>query len=127
VIEIENAFQEWSLAMKLSRRAALFAGTVGIATALAAQSFAQINRDHAKVAANEAQAIAIAEKASLPLIGGEDKLAIARPFRATGHGDIWLVISQPVPDPKTPAAPKRSVVIQLSSETGEILDISTAE
>ena len=113
--------------MKLSRRAALFAGTVGIATALGTPSFAQINRDRAKVAPNEAAAIAIAEKASLPLIGGEDILAIARPYRATGHGDIWLVISQPVPDPKTPSAPKRSVVIQLSSETGEILDISTAE
>ena len=113
--------------MKLSRRAALLVGPVGIATVLGGQSFAQINRDRAKVAANEAQAIALAEKASLPLIGGEDKLAIARPFKATGHGDIWLVISQPVPDPKAPAAPKRSVVVQLSAESGEILDISTAE
>ena len=113
--------------MKLSRRAALGAVTLSIATALTAQSFAQINRDRAKVAGNEAQAIALAEKASLPLIGGEDKLAIARPFKATGHGDIWLVISQPVPDPKAPAAPKRSVVVQLSAETGEILDISTAD
>jgi hypothetical protein len=113
--------------MKVSRRAALFAVTSSVATALGAQSFAQINRDRAKVAGNEAQAIALAEKAALPLIGGEDKLAIARPFKATGHGDIWLVISQPVPDPKTPAAPKRSVVVQLSAETGEILDLSTAE
>ena len=113
--------------MKLSRRAALFAGTVGIASAFGEQSFAQINRDRAKVAGNEAQAIALAEKAAIPLVGGEDKLAAARPFKATGHGDIWLVISQPVPDPKTPSAPKRSVVVQLSAETGEILDISTAE
>ena len=51
---------------------------------------AQINAEKAKVAPDEKAAIALAEKASLPLIGGEGKLAIARPFRATGHGDIWL-------------------------------------
>jgi len=113
--------------MKLTRRAALGAVTLSVATAAGTQSFGQINRDRAKVAGNEAQAIALAEKAAIPLVGGEDKLAAARPFRATGHGDIWLVISQPVPDPKAPAAPKRSVVVQLSAETGEILDISTAE
>jgi hypothetical protein len=61
------------------------------------------------------------------LIGGADKLAAARPFRATGHGDIWLVISQPVPDPKNPSAHKRAVVVQLSAASGEILDIDTAE
>jgi len=112
--------------MKVSGRVAIFAAALSAATIFGAQSFAQINAEHAKVAPDEKAAIALAEKASLPLIGGEDKLAIARPFRATGHGDIWLVISQPVPDPKAPAH-KRSVVVQLSAMTGEILDVSTAD
>jgi hypothetical protein len=113
--------------MKVPGRVALFAAALSASTAFGAPSFAQINTERAKVAPDEKAAIALAEKASLPLIGGEDKLAIARPFRATGHGDIWLVISQPVPDPKAPSAAKRSVVVQLSAETGEILDISTAD
>ena len=113
--------------MKTAARIALFAAVLSAAAAIGVQSFAQINAAKAKVAPDEKAAIALAEKASLPLIGGADKLAIARPFRATGHGDIWLVISQPVPDPKAPAAAKRSVVVQLSAESGEILDISTAD
>lgn len=113
--------------MRTAARIALFAAALSAGTIIGGQSFAQINQAHAKVAPDEKTAIALAEKASLPLIGGEDKLAIARPFRATGHGDIWLVISQPVPDPKAPTAPKRSVVVQLSAESGEILDLSTAD
>jgi len=113
--------------MKPAVRIALFAAALSAATAMGAPSFAQINAEKAKVAPDEAAAIALAEKAALPLIGGADKLAMARPFRATGHGDIWLVISQPVPDPKAPTAPKRSVVVQLSAESGEILDVSTAD
>jgi hypothetical protein len=113
--------------MKITGRFALPAAALAAALALGTPSSAQINAEHAKVAPDEKSAIALAEKASLPLIGGEGKLAIARPFRATGHGDIWLVISQPVPDPKAPTAPKRSVVVQLSAQTGEILDIDTAD
>ncbi|HXJ01881.1 MAG TPA: hypothetical protein VNH44_11695 [Micropepsaceae bacterium] len=113
--------------MKSPALMAVLAAALSLATVSGTPSFAQINQEHAKVAPDEKSAIAIAEKAALPLIGGEDKLAIARPFRATGHGDIWLVISQPVPDPKAPGAAKRSVVVQLSAMTGEILDLSTAD
>ncbi len=113
--------------MKLAARMALFAAALSLSAMAGAPSFAQINAARAKVAPDEKSAVAIAEKAALPLIGGEDKLAIARPFRATGHGDVWLVISQPVPDPKAPNGPKRSVVVQLSAMTGEILDLSTAD
>jgi hypothetical protein len=113
--------------MRNAIRTALFAAALCSAAAIGTQSFAQINAEHAKVAPDEKSAIALAEKASLPLIGGESKLAIARPFRATGHGDVWLVISQPVPDPKDPAGHKRSVVVQLSAESGEILTVDTAD
>ncbi|HEY4266360.1 MAG TPA: hypothetical protein VGM72_13660 [Micropepsaceae bacterium] len=113
--------------MRNAVRTALFAAVLCSAAAIGTPSFAQINAAHAKVAPDEKTAIALAEKAALPLIGGEDKLAIARPFRATGHGDVWLIISQPVPDPKNPAAPKRSVVVQLSAETGEIFTVDTAD
>ena len=113
--------------MRISAHVALFAAALAASTALGGPSFAQINAAHAKVAPDEKAAVALAEKASLPLIGGADKLATARPYRATGHGDIWLVISQPVPDPMAPNGPKRAVVVQLSAESGEILDISTAE
>jgi hypothetical protein len=113
--------------MRNAARTALFAAILCSTAAIGTQSFAQINAAHAKVAPDEKTAIALAEKAALPLIGGEDKLAIARPFRATGHGDVWLVISQPVPDPKNPTAPKRAVVVQLSAETGEIFTVDTAD
>src|SRR2546423_5839702 len=113
--------------MKNAVRVALFSAALCAGAALGGQSFAQINAEKAKAAPDEKAAIALAEKASLPLIGGADKLAAARPFRATGHGDIWLVISQPVPDPKNPSAHKRAVVVQLSAESGKILDIDTAE
>jgi hypothetical protein len=113
--------------MRNAVRTALFAAVLCSAAALGTQSFAQINAEHAKVAPDEKSAIALAEKAALPLIGGEDKLAIARPFKATGHGDVWLIISQPVPDPKNPAGAKRSVVVQLSAATGEIFTVDTAD
>jgi hypothetical protein len=113
--------------MRNAARTVFFAAALCAATAVGSQSFAQINAEHAKVAPDEKSAIALAEKAALPLIGGEAKLAIARPFRATGHGDIWLVISQPVPDPKDPAAHKRAVVVQLSAASGEIFTVDTAE
>ena len=112
--------------MKPVAHIAFFAAALSVASAIGVQSFAQINAERAKVAPDEAAAIALAEKASLPLVGGADKLATARPFKATGHGDIWVVISQPVPDPKNASAPKRSVVVQLSAESGEILDVDTA-
>ena len=113
--------------MKNAVRVALFAAALCAGAPLGGPSFAQINAEKAKAAPDEKAAIALAEKASLPLIGGADKLAEARPFRATGHGDIWLVISQPVADPKNPAAHKRSIVVQLSAASGEILDIDTAQ
>ena len=111
--------------MKNAIRTALLAAALSAATA--GQSFAQINAQRAKVAPDEKAAIALAEKAALPMIGGADKLAAARPFRATGHGDVWLVISQPVLPPKQGSTSKRAVVVQLSAETGEILDLDTAE
>jgi len=112
--------------MKPVARIAFLAVALSVAGAMSGPSFAQINADNAKTAPTEATAVALAEKASLPLIGGEANLAQARPFKATGHGDIWLVISQPVADPKNPSAPKRSVVVQLSAVDGAILDVSTA-
>jgi hypothetical protein len=113
--------------MRHAARTLFFAAALCAASLAGGQAFAQINAEHAKVAPDEKSAIALAEKAALPLIGGEDKLAIARPFRATGHGDIWLIISQPVPDPKNPSGPKRSVVVQLSAESGEIFTVDTAD
>ena len=112
--------------MRHAARTFFFAAALCTASVVGGGAFAQINAEHAKVAPDEKAAIALAEKASLPLIGGESKLAIARPFRATGHGDIWLVISQPVPDPKDPAK-KRAVVVQLSAESGEIFTVDTAD
>jgi hypothetical protein len=112
--------------MKPAARIALFAAVLSAASAAGVQAYAQINAENAKTAPNEATAVSLAEKASLPLIGGEANLAQARPFKATGHGDIWLVISQPVADPKNPSAPKRAIVVQLSAVDGEILDVSTA-
>jgi hypothetical protein len=113
--------------MRHAAHTLLFAAVLSVAAGAGGVAFAQINAEHAKVAPDEKTAIALAEKASLPLIGGEDKLAIARPFRATGHGDVWLVISQPVPDPKDPSGHKRAVVVQLSAESGEILTVDTAD
>ena len=112
--------------MKNAARIALFAAALSASTVLGGPSFAQINAEKAKVAPDEKAAIALAEKAALPLIGGADKLAAARPFKASGHGDIWLIISQPVADPKNPAH-KRSIVVQLSAESGEIFTVDTAE
>jgi hypothetical protein len=113
--------------MKIQRRAALFAVAFSAAAALALPSVAQVN--DAKKIQKEADAIAFAEKSpqALALIGGPAKLPDARPFRATGHGEVWLVITKPVADPKNPSAPKRSVVIELNADTGETLDVSTAE
>jgi len=113
--------------MTHAARTLFLAAALGAASLAASPSFAQINAEHAKVAPDEKSAIALAEKAALPLIGGADKLAIARPFKATGHGDIWLIISQPVQDPKNPTAPKRSVVVQLSAESGEIFTTDYAD
>jgi len=96
--------------MRSAVRIALFAAGLCAATAIGGQSFAQINAQRAKSRADEKAAIALAEKAALPMIGGAEKLAAARPFRATGHGDIWLVISQPILPPKQGSTSKRSVV-----------------
>jgi len=109
--------------MKLPRRTMSFALALCLAAPVGASLAAE---KKAKAAPDENAAIALAEKASLPLIGA-DQMASARPFKATQHGDIWLVISQPVPDPKNPAAGKRAVVVQLDQNTGEILDIDTAD
>ena len=113
--------------MKNTARIALFAAALSAAAAFGAPSFAQINAERAKVAPDAKAAIALAEKAAIPLLGGADKLAAAQPFKASGHGDIWLVISQPVLPPKQGSTTKQSVVVQLSAETGEILDLDTAE
>ena len=113
--------------MNIQRRTALLAVASTLAAAVALPSVAQVN-DSKKIQ-KEADAIAYAEKSpqALALIGGPDKLAEARPFRATGHGEVWLVITKPVADPKNPSGPKRSVVIELNADTGETLDVSTAE
>ena len=113
--------------MNIQRRALLLGVALSAAAAFAMPSAAQV-RDDKKIQ-KEADAIAFAEKAPevLALIGGAAKLPDARPFRATGHGEVWLVITKPVADPKNPSAPKRSVVVELNADTGEILDLSTAD
>jgi hypothetical protein len=112
--------------MKPAARIAFFAAALSVAGAIGGQAFAQIDPQRSNVVHDEASAVAIAEKAALPLIGGEAQLPAARPFKATGHGEIWLVISQEVADPKNPSAPKRAVVIQLDAATGKVLDVDTA-
>src|ERR1051325_5988784 len=109
--------------MKIQRRTAIFALAFSAAAALALPSAAQVN--DAKKIQKEADAISYAEKSpqALALIGGPEKLPDARPFRATGHGEVCLVITKPVADPKNPSAPKRSVVIELNADTGETLDV----
>jgi hypothetical protein len=113
--------------MNIQRRTLLLGVALSAAAAFALPSVAQVNE--AKKIQKEADAIAYAEKAPqvLALIGGAGKLPDARPLRATGHGEVWLVITKPVADPKNPSAPKRSVVVELNADTGEVLDISTAE
>jgi len=113
--------------MKIHRRTALLTIASSAAAAIALPSAAQVNES--KKIQKEADAIAFAEKSpqALALIGGPDKLPDARPFRATGHGEVWLVITKPVADPKNPSAPKRSVVIELNADTGEVVDVSTAD
>ena len=75
-----------------------------------------------------AAAIALAEKDSraLELIGGADKLPESRPWTATGHGEIWVIISKPVTDPKNPSGPKRALLISVNADTGEVVDVDTA-
>jgi len=110
--------------MKMHRRTALFAVAASAAAALALPSAAQVNE--AKKIQKEADAISFAEKSPkvLELIGGAAKLPAARPFKATGHGEVWLVITQPVPDPKNPSM-IRPVIIELNADTGEVIDVST--
>ena len=110
--------------MNIHRRSALLAVVVSAAAALALPSAAQVNE--AKKIQKEADAIAFAEKSPkvLELLGGADKLPAARPFKATGHGEVWLVITQPVPDPKNPSA-IRPVIVELNADTGEVIDVST--
>src|SRR5215470_13316946 len=70
-------------------------------------------------------AIAAAEKAAAMVLGGN--VAQARPFTASQHGNVWLVISKPAPTLANPSGPKQSVVIELDEDTGEVLDLSTAQ
>lgn len=110
--------------MKIQRRTALFAVVFSAAAGLAFPSVAQVNE--AKKIQKEADAIAYVEKSPkvLEMIGGADKLPQARPFRATGHGEVWAVLSQAVADPKNPSAPKRALLIEVNADTGEVIDIS---
>ena len=110
--------------MNMHRRTALFAVASSVATALAFPSAAQVN--DAKKIQKEADAISFVEKSPrvLEVIGGADKLPQARPFRATGHGEVWVVLTQAVADPKNPSAPKRALLIELNADTGEVIDIS---
>ncbi|MSP95270.1 MAG: hypothetical protein EXR00_08360 [Alphaproteobacteria bacterium] len=96
-----------------------------VALSLVSGAFAQINNEKAKKAPDEASAIAFAEKDSktLELIGA-DKIATARPWTATGHGETWVILSQPVADPKNPAAPKRAIIVSVNADTGAVEDVS---
>ncbi len=110
--------------MKIQRRSALFAIAFSAAAALAYPAAAQVNE--AKKIQKEADAISFVEKSPkvLEMIGGAAKLADARPFRATGHGEVWTVLSQAVADPKNPSAPKRALLIEVNADTGEVVDVS---
>ena len=110
--------------MKIHRRTALFAVASSAAVALAFPSAAQVNE--AKKIQKEADAISFVEKSPkvLEAIGGAAKLPDARPFRATGHGEVWVVLTQAVSDPKNPSAPKRALLIELNADSGEVIDIS---
>lgn len=110
--------------MTIQRRTALFAVAFAATAAFAFPSAAQVNE--AKKIQKEADAISFVEKSPkvLEMIGGADKLAEARPFRATGHGEVWTVLSQAVTDPKNPSAPKRALLIEVNADTGEVVDIS---
>ena len=70
-------------------------------------------------------AIAAAEKAAAMVLG--PNVAQARPFAASQHGNVWLVISKPAATLANPSGPKQSVVVELDEDTGEILDLSTAQ
>ena len=110
--------------MKIHRRTALFAVASSAAVALAFPSAAQVNE--AKKIQKEADAIAFVEKSPkvLEAIGGAGKVADIRPLRATGHGEVWVVLTQAVADPKNPSAPKRALLIELNADSGEVIDIS---
>jgi len=110
--------------MNMHRRTALLAVVFSAAAGLALPAAAQVNE--AKKIQKEADAISYVEKSPkvLEMIGGADKLPEARPFRATGHGEVWVVLTQAVSDPKNPAAPKRPLLIELNADTGEVIDIS---
>lgn len=71
-------------------------------------------------------AIKAAEVAAAKLLTG-NLMAAARPFVASQHGDIWLVISKPALPPKQAGGAKLSVVVQLDRNTGEVLDVDTAQ
>jgi hypothetical protein len=70
-------------------------------------------------------AIAAAEKAAVMVLGAN--VVQARPFTASQHGNVWLVISKPAPTAANPSGPKQSVVVELDETTGEVLDLSTAQ
>jgi hypothetical protein len=110
--------------MNTNRRTALLAVASTVAISLALPSAAQVNES--KKIQKEADAISFVEKSPkvLEAIGGADKLPGARPFRATGHGEVWVVLTQAVADPKNPSAPKRALLIELNADSGEVIDIS---
>jgi hypothetical protein len=98
-----------------------------VAIGLAAMSLPALAKDEEapKKIPDAKAAVDAAEKAAAKVFGGN--VAQARPFRATQHGEVWLVISQPAPTVANPSGPKQSVVVELDETTGEVLDLSTAQ
>ena len=82
-------------------------------------------RDATKKIPDEKAAIEAAEKAAVMVLGSN--VAQARPFTASQHGNVWLVISKPAPTAANPTGPKQAVVIELDEDSGEVLDVSTAQ
>ena len=113
--------------MKLSHLT-LAGVAVAMSLTFGAQSFAQINGERARKIPDGAAAIAVAEKdpRALALIGGAQNLAASQPWSATGHGEIWVIISKPVTDPKNPSGPKKALLISVNADTGEVIDVDTA-
>jgi len=109
---------------KMKRTRITTIALIGALTALAVPALGREADPNKKIPDANA-AIAAAEKAAVMVLG--PNVAQARPFTASQHGNVWLVISKPAPTLANPSGPKQSVVIELDEDTGEVLDLSTAQ
>jgi len=104
-----------------------FATAIALAIGVTALSLPALGREANpnKKIPDQMAAIAAAEKAAAMVLG--PNVAQARPFTASQHGNVWLVISKPASTLANPSGPKQSVVVELDEDTGEVLDLSTAQ